>query len=114
MRNSKYNQLIEKLLAATVERRLSWEPSNQSNEYQTAIGDNLVLISGPRRSFGFNVNLDLDNMSIAIVNCDGFEIDRQKIEKTDTSYMSFLELCDFVRRFSYRVDETLQEMIDQV
>lgn len=114
MRNEKYNQLITKLLNATSEGRLIWEQTNQENEYQVTVGDNSVLISGPRRSIGFNVNLDMENMSIAIVNVDGVEIDRQKIEPSDSSYSNFMELCDRVRKIYYQVDETLQEIIDEV
>lgn len=114
MRNEKYNQLITKLLNATSEGRLSWEQTNQDNEYQVTIGDNSVLISGPRRSIGFNVNLDMENMSIAIVNVDGVEIDRQKVEPSDPSYNVFMELCDRVRKICYKVDETLQDIINEV
>ena len=46
MRNEQYNLLITKLLNATSEGRLSWEQTNQDNEYQVTIGDNSVLIPG--------------------------------------------------------------------
>ena len=114
MRNEKYNQLITKLLNATSEGRLSWEQTNQENEYQVTIGDNMVLISGPRRSIGFNVNLEMENMSVAIVNVDGVEIDRQKVEPSDPSYNVFMELCAKVREIYYKVDETLQDIINEV
>lgn len=114
MNNSRYNQLIDKLLQATIEGRLSWVASSMANEYQTSIGQNLVLISGPRRSLGFNVNLEMENMSIALVNNDGVEIDRQKVEVSDSAYDNFLELFDMARKNYYKVDETLQEVIDEV
>lgn len=114
MRNSRYNKLIERLLQATSEGKLHWDASSQANEYQVSVGENLVLISGPRRSLGFNVNLDMENMSIALVNRDGIEIDRQKVEISDPTYEKFLELFDMARKNYYKVDETLQEVIDEV
>lgn len=114
MKNSKYNLLIDKLLQATTEGRLYWDSSSQSNEYQTSVGDILVLISGPRRSLGFNVNLNMENMSIALVNNEGVEIDRQKVETSDSAYDNFLDLFDMARKNYYKVDETLQKIIDEV
>ena len=56
----------------------------------------------------------MENMSIAIVNVDGVEIDRQKVEPSDPSYNVFMELCDRVRKICYKVDETLQDIINEV
>lgn len=110
MKNNRYNGIIDKLLEATSEGSLSWDQTSNKNEYQAVIGEISVLIVGPRKSLGFSTNLDMESMSIALVNKDGIEIDRQKVEKSDASYNNFLSLFDRVRLQYYKVDEVLSEL----
>lgn len=110
MKNNRYNSLIDKLLETTLQGTLSWDQTSNKNEYQAVVGDISVLIVGPRKSLGFSANLDMENMSIALVNKNGIEIDRQKVEKSDTSYDNFLALCERVRLQYYKVDEVLSEL----
>lgn len=114
MKNNKYNELIDKLLDATSEGMQKWDITSQSNEFQTMVGNISVLIVGPRRSLGFNVNLDMESMSIALVNQNGVEIDRQRVEKTDESYEKFLELFEKARLNYYKVDEVLDTIISEL
>lgn len=110
MKNNRYNVVIDKLLEATSQGVLSWDQTSNKNEYQAVVGDISVLIVGPRKSLGFSANLDMESMSIALVNKDGVEIDRQKVEKSDVSYDKFLSLCERVRLQYYKVDEVLSEL----
>ena len=89
-----------------------WDIISQSNEFQTMVGNISVLIVGPRRSLGFNANLD--SMSIALVNENGVEIDRQRVEKTDGSYARFLELFEKARLNYYKVDDVLDKIISEL
>ena len=89
-----------------------WDITSQSNEFQTMVGNISVLIVGPRRSLGFNANLD--SMSIALVNENGVEIDRQRVEKTDGSYARFLELFEKARLNYYKVDNVLDKIISEL
>ena len=89
-----------------------WDITSQSNEFQTMVGNISVLIVGPRRSLGFNANLD--SMSIALVNENGVEIDRQRVEKTDGSYARFLELFEKARLNYYKVDDVLDKIISEL
>ncbi len=114
MKNNKYNELIDKLLDATSEGMKKWDITSQSNEFQTMVGNISVLIVGPRRSLGFNANLDMESMSIALVNENGVEIDRQRVEKTDESYERFLELFEKARLNYYKVDDVLDKIISEL
>lgn len=114
MKNNKYNELIDKLLDATSEGMQKWDITSQSNEFQTMVGNISVLIVGPRRSLGFNANLDMESMSIALVNEYGVEIDRQRVEKTDASYENFLELFEKARLNYYKVDNVLDKIISEL
>lgn len=60
-----------------------WDITSQSNEFQTMVGNISVLIVGPRRSLGFNANLDMESMSIALVNENGVEIDNELKKQMD-------------------------------
>lgn len=91
-----------------------WDKTSQSNEFQTMVGNVSVLIVGPRRSLGFNANLDMESMSIALVNEKGVEIDRQRVEPTDKSYNNFLELFEKTRLNFYEVDYVLDKMISEL
>ena len=90
-----------------------WDITSQSNEFQTMVGNISVLIVEPRRSLGFNANLDMESMSIALVNENGVEIDRQRVEKTDGSYARFLELFEKARLNYYKVDDVLDKIISE-
>lgn len=89
-----------------------WDITSQSDEFQTMVGNISVLIVEPRRSLGFNANLD--SMSIALVNENGVEIDRQRVEKTDGSYARFLELFEKARLNYYKVDDVLDKIISEL
>lgn len=114
MKNNKYNDLIDKLLNATSVGIQKWDKTSLGNEFQTMVGNMSVLIVGPRRSLGFNVNLDMESMSIALVNESGVEIDRQRVESTDSSYKNFLELFEKARLNYYKVDDVLDKMISEL
>lgn len=60
-----------------------WDITSQSNEFQTMVGNISVLIVGPRRSLGFNANLDMESMSMALVNENGVEIDNELKKQMD-------------------------------
>lgn len=47
------------------------------------VGNISVLIVGPRRSLGFNANLDMESMSMALVNENGVEIDNELKKQMD-------------------------------
>ena len=56
----------------------------------------------------------MESMSIALVNQNGVEIDRQRVEKTDESYEKFLELFEKARLNYYKVDEVLDTIISEL
>ena len=56
----------------------------------------------------------MESMSIALVNENGVEIDRQRVEKTDGSYARFLELFEKARLNYYKVDDVLDKIISEL
>ena len=53
-------------------------------------------------------------MSIALVNENGVEIDRQRVEKTDGSYARFLELFEKAQLNYYKVGDVLDKIISEL
>ena len=114
MINNNYLRLIEKLIDATKENRVSWQQSSRDGEFFVDVkGYSIAVILNQKSLF----SIDLDRTSyctISIINEDGVLIDTCKITANDEGYDKAEALYREAKRAFYRVDEVLTELAESL
>lgn len=121
MIKEKYETLIRKLFEATGEGKIEWEETSSKNEYLTKIGNSAV-------SIGFYDPDDLTNSFyyspsgaapelfyyLSIFNSDGKLIDNETMKESDPDFETMKTLYQEVRRAYYKVDKTLDDILNNL
>lgn len=121
MIKEKYETLIKKLIEATDNGDVEWEHTSAKDEYQAKIGENAV-------SIGFYDPDDLANSLIvypngvrpqlhyylSIMNSKGIEVDSEEREANDPGFEKLKTLYHEARRKFLKVDETLDDILNNL
>ena len=103
--------LIEKLKHTTASKQITWSKTSRDNEFKLALAKGAITIDS------WNDDESSDNIDFVILNTDGDQIERlvfSDIPKEKVYYKSLLELHTLVRRSFYKVDETIQLLLNEV
>lgn len=104
--------LIEKLKSSTISNQISWTKTSRDNEFKLALAKGSITTD-----LWNDDDSDSDAVDFAILNMDGDIIERLSFvptAKERTYYNLLVELHTIVKRSYYKVDETIQLLLDEV
>ena len=111
--SSKYQRLISALLDATEERRIKWETTSVSNEYQTVINKNMLSVRCFPSYDSFGNCSNKPGYALHLKNTAGEIIDTyyggSSYTRNESEY-----LYDAARRSYFKVEETIDDMISNL
>lgn len=121
MIKEKYDALVDKLIKATESGKVVWEKTSSKTEYQTKIGDNAVSVGFFDPNDLANIVIVAQNFSnykihyyLNIYNTKGVQVDNEERGVNDEGYSELENLYHAARRKYLRVDETLDEILNNL
>ena len=114
MINNNYLRLIDKLIDATKENRLSWQQSSRDGEFIVEVNSYSIGVLLVQKSM-FSIDLERTAFcTISIINEDGILIDSCKITSKDEGYENAVTLYSEAKRSFYKVDDVLNELTESL
>lgn len=114
MINNNYANLIQKLLDATIEGRLSWQKSSTPDEFFITISDYRFTIKKQSQN---RFSLSSNNQSTFIIylaNINGEIIDMQRVKNDEEDFQFVGYLFDAARRSYYKVDNVVKMLTENI
>lgn len=110
-----YKDLVNKLQAATEERKIEWERTSGKNEFQVAIGKYSVSVRYQPAMTMFLIGGEVgESVSLLLWNDKGDKIDEVTERLGDNDYPVLFQLYENVRRSIMKVKETLEEILNDL
>ena len=121
MIKEKYDVLVDKLTKATESGKVVWEKTSSKTEYQTRIVDNAVSVGFFDPNDMVTMLLNSPSLSkkkihyyLNLYNNKGVQVDNEEREENDEGYSELKKLYLAARRKYLRVDETLNEILNDL
>lgn len=102
-----YKSLIDKLIKATQEKKITWTKTSGPNEYQTIIGSGAITTD----------RWVVDNygeVDFVILNENGEQIDYISAIQGEPDYTCLSDLHQAAKRSYLKLDETIKEISDKL
>ena len=114
MINNNYPRLIEKLIDATKENRITWQQSTRDNEFVVEVNGYSVAVLLSSKSL-FSIDPDKTAACIiSLINEEGVTVDTCSIASNEEGYESAVTLYNVAKRSYYKVDDVLKELADSL
>lgn len=109
MNNEKLNNLIDKLNDKTVAKQANWTKSSGDQEFKISLKTGPLTIQ-KFRDYSYQNQMVI----VSIYNLDGNLIENYEIQEGMSGYDSANELFLNVKRVFYKVEETVDSILDQL
>lgn len=103
-----FQELINKLIKATEQKKISWGKTSRDTEYKVVLGSSMVTTDNWIADDGETC------VDIAIWNSNGDQISTLSFTDSDSSqedYMKLLDLYNAAKNDYLKVDETISEIM---
>lgn len=111
MIEQRYQEVIDKLISGTQQKKIKWERTSRNSEFKVILGASIVMTDHWVLENGVQcVDLSLLNSDGEIAGRIAFENN----EKEGDDYRYLLELYTIAKNSYYKVDETFSEILSNL
>ena len=106
---AEYLPIVNALIDKTKEIKLKWERTRNEKKFQTAIGENTVVIN-----YYYSYPDDIPCVDIEILDLFGDKIDRFSSDATESDFSLIEDLYMRARRNALRIDATINTLMNNL
>lgn len=104
----KYKQLIEKIIAATRQKKIVWEKTSRTDEFKSMIGASMVTTDNWHDLNG------IEYVDFAIWNSNGVKVDSVQGGEGSVEYGEIMELYSAAKASYLKADETIADILEHL